>query len=105
MATIGGLVLVGVSAGEETASMLSRDVKFGIVLGVPVLALVGAVAKRMRHSIALASLAGLAFTASALAARAVRIRGQSVAHILTSPLAWAVLLYAFLLLFAPMAAI
>jgi len=97
-ATILGLVLVGVSAGESEAKELSHLLKVIILLGIPATLLVGLALIRLSKSILLAVLAGGAFTASALSARAVHIKDQSFTGILSEPLLWAVLIYAILAL-------
>jgi len=98
VATMIGLVVVGISAGDEPAKGITHLLKVGIVLGVPAVALLGLFAMRLGKSILLAVLAGAAFTASALAARAVHIKDESITGILTEPLLWAVLAYAVLAL-------
>jgi drug/metabolite transporter (DMT)-like permease len=97
-ATMLGLVIVGVSAGEDEARGISHLLKVCILLGIPATIIVGVILLKMSKSVMLAILAGGAFTGSALAARAVHIRDESVSGILSEPLLWAVLVYAVLAL-------
>lgn len=97
-ATIIGLIIVGISAGEEEAEEITHLVKICILLGIPAIAVLGAFAMRLGKSVLLAVLAGGAFTASAMAARAVHIKDESITGILTEPLLWAVVAYAVLAL-------
>ena len=98
VATMAGLVIVGVSASEDTAKGVGHALKVGIVLGIPTVALLGLFAIKLNKSVVLAVLSGAAFTGSALAARAVHIRDDSLVGILDEPLLWAVLMYAVLAL-------
>ena len=98
VATMAGLVIVGVSASEDTAKGVGHALKVGIVLGIPTVALLGLFAIKLNKSVVLAVLSGAAFTGSALAARAVHIRDESLVGILDAPLLWAVLIYAVLAL-------
>ncbi len=98
VATMIGLVVVGISAGDEPATGITHLLKVCILLGIPAVAVLGVFALKLGKSILLAVLAGAAFTASALAARAVHLKDQSVTGILTEPLLWAVLIYAVLAL-------
>ena len=98
VATMVGLVVVGISAGEEQAKPITHALKIGILIGIPALAALGFIAMRMGRSVLLAVLAGAAFTASALAARAVHLNDESVTGVLSEPLLWAVLIYAVLAL-------
>ncbi len=96
--TMFGLVIVGISAGEEEAKEIGQLLKVGILLGIPATAVLGFVAMKLRRSVLLAVLAGAAFTGSALAARAVHIKDESITGILSEPLLWAVVVYAILAL-------
>lgn len=96
--TIAGLIIVGISAGEDTAHGLTRGLRVGVLLGVPAVALVGLATIKLAKPIALSVLAGAAFTGSALAARTVSVADISVNGVLTEPLLWAVLLYAVMAL-------
>jgi hypothetical protein len=89
-----GLLLVGLSAGAGEAKDITHTLKLLILLGIPATILAGLAALKMSKSILLAILAGGAFTGSALAARAVHIKDESVSGILSEPLLWAVLAYA-----------
>ena len=92
--TMIGLVLVGISAGEDTAKGLSQSLRLGVLLGVPTIAVAGLALIRLGRSIPLALLAGASFTGSAMAARTVSFKYIKVHGILTTPLVWAVVLYA-----------
>lgn len=96
--TMIGLVVVGISAGEEQAKPITMTLKIGVMIGIPAVAGLGLVAMRMGKSVMLAVLAGAAFTGSALAARAVHLNDESVTGVLSEPLLWAVLIYAVLAL-------
>ena len=98
VATMAGLFIVGVSAGEEPTREITHLLKICILIGIPALVALGVVAMRLRKSVVLAVLSGAAFTGSALAARAVHVKDESVAGILSEPLLWAVLIYALLAL-------
>lgn len=98
VATMIGLVIVGISAGEEQAKPITHLLKVVILLGVPGVAVLGLMALKLRKSVLLAILAGASFTGSAMAARAVHVKDQSFAGIVTEPLMWAVLIYAVLAL-------
>lgn len=98
IATMIGLVVVGISAGEEQAKPITTALKICVLMGIPAVAAAGLVALRLGKSIVLAVLAGAAFTGSALAARAVHFKDESVAGVLAEPLLWAVLIYAVLAL-------
>ncbi len=98
IATMIGLVIVGISAGEEEAQDISHLLKIGILLGIPAVMVLGLFSMRLGKSVMLAVLAGAAFTGSALAARAVHIKDESLVGILSEPLLWAVLVYAVLAL-------
>lgn len=96
--TMVGLVIVGISAGGDTAKGITHMLKLGILLGIPTVALLGLFAMKLDKSVVLAVLSGAAFTGSALAARAVHIKDESLLGILGEPLMWAVLIYALLAL-------
>ena len=98
IATMAGLVIVGISAGEEEAKDITHLLKIGILLGIPAVIALGLFAMKLGKSVVLAVLAGAAFTGSALAARAVHIKDESITGTLTEPLMWAVLVYAVLAL-------
>lgn len=98
VATMIGLVIVGISAGEEPSKEITHLLKLGILFGIPVLVVLGAGAVKLHRSVVLAVLSGAAFTGSALAARAVHIHDESITGILSEPLLWAVLAYAVLAL-------
>lgn len=98
VATITGLVIVGVSAGEEQAQDITHLLKICTMLGIPAVMLLGLMALKLNKSVVLAVLSGASFTGSALAARAVHIKDESVVGVLTEPLLWAVLIYAVLAL-------
>jgi drug/metabolite transporter (DMT)-like permease len=97
-ATIVGLIVVGVSAGEDPARDITHLLKVCTMLGIPAVVVLGLLALKLNMSVVLAVLSGASFTGSALAARAVHIQDQSVVGILTEPLLWAVLVYAVLAL-------
>ncbi|MCU1503430.1 MAG: hypothetical protein JWM12_2784 [Ilumatobacteraceae bacterium] len=97
-ATVVGLIVVGVSAGGQEVHRVSHLLRLGILLGIPGAAVAGFFAMKLNKSIVLAVLAGAAFTGSAIAARSIRIRHRPMEAILTSPLLWAVVLYAALAL-------
>jgi len=97
-ATMLGLVLVGVSAGADEAKEVSHLLKVVILLGIPATVIVGLALIKLSKSIMLAILAGGAFTASALSARAVHFKDESISGILSEPLLWSVLIYALLAL-------
>lgn len=98
VATIAGLIIVGVSAGEDPARGITHLLKVCIMLGIPAVVVLGLMALRLNKSVVLAVLSGASFTGSALAARAVHIRDKSLVGIVTEPLLWAVLVYAVLAL-------
>ena len=98
VATMIGLVLVGVSAGEEPSKEITHLLKLCILFGIPALIVLGSAAIKLKKSVVLAVLSGAAFTGSALAARAVHIKDQSITGILSEPLLWAVVAYAMLAL-------
>lgn len=96
--TMVGLVIVGVSAGEDQARGITHLLKVCTLLGIPAVVVLGLLALKLNKSIVLAVLSGASFTGSALAARAVHIKDESLVGILTEPLMWAVLVYAVLAL-------
>ena len=96
--TMIGLVIVGVSAGEDEARDITHPLKVCIMLGIPAVVVLGLILLKLQKSVVLAVLAGASFTGSALAARSVHIKDMSVVGILTEPLIWAVLAYAVLAL-------
>lgn len=96
--TIVGLIIVGVSAGEDPAKDITHLLKVCTMLGIPAVVVLGLMALKLNKSVVLAVLAGASFTGSALAARAVHIQDESLVGIVTEPLIWAVLVYAVLAL-------
>ena len=97
-ATMVGLVIVGISASPEPANDITHRLKVCILVGIPIVIALGTVALKLHKSVVLAVLSGAAFTGSALAARAVHIKDESLGGILSEPLLWAVLIYAVLAL-------
>ncbi|MCU1392244.1 MAG: hypothetical protein JWM34_672 [Ilumatobacteraceae bacterium] len=97
-ATMIGLVIVGVSAGEDPATDITHRLKVGIMLGIPAVIVLGLMALKLQKSVVLAVLSGASFTGSALAARSVHIQDETFVGIVTEPLIWAVLIYAVLAL-------
>jgi drug/metabolite transporter (DMT)-like permease len=97
-ATMLGLFIVGISAGNEPTKEITHLLKVCILLGIPALLALGAVALQLHKSVVLAVLSGAAFTGSALAARAVHFHDESISGLLSEPLLWAVLVYAVLAL-------
>lgn len=98
VATVAGLVIVGVSAGSDEARDVTHLLKLCILAGIPMIVLAGFFALKMNKAIILAVLAGVAFTSSALAARTIKIKGQSFTEIFSEPMLWAMLTYAVLAL-------
>lgn len=96
--TMIGLVIVGVSAGEDQAKDITHLLKVCIMLGIPAVVVLGLMALKLQKSVVLAVLSGASFTGSALAARSVHVHDQGVVGIVTEPLMWAVLVYAVLAL-------
>ncbi len=96
--TMVGLVIVGVSAGEEQAKDITHLLKVCIMAGIPAVIVLGLMALKLQKSILLAVLSGASFTGSALAARSVHVKDQGFVGIVTEPLMWAVLIYAVLAL-------
>jgi hypothetical protein len=98
VATVIGLVIVGVSAGSDEARDVTHLLKLCILAGIPALVVAAFFAVKMNKAVILAVLAGVAFTASALAARTIRVRGESIGGIFTEPMLWAMLIYAVIAL-------
>lgn len=89
-----GLVLVGISAEGETTKAPGGALVLALGLGIPAMVVVAWVWTR-RSPVAAGALAGAAFGASALCARAIgEIDG--VVDLLASPLVWMMLVYAAL---------
>jgi hypothetical protein len=93
-ATVAGLVIVGVSAGSDEAKDVTHLLKLCILAGIPMIVIAAFFALKMNKAIILAVLAGVAFTSSALAARTIKIKGESFTEIFTEPMLWAMLIYA-----------
>ncbi len=94
-ALIAGLVLLGASAQGESASRLSSLGGWLLLAGVVVVVGAGVVAARMpdpRGGLTLAACAGLGFTGTAVAARALHVP-TPVWHVASDPVAIALLLY------------
>lgn len=98
VATVAGLIIVGVSAGSDEAKDVTHLLKLCILAGIPMLVVAALFAIKMNKAVILAVLAGAAFTSSALAARTIKIRGESFIEILTEPMLWAMLIYALIAL-------
>ncbi|MCX6541918.1 MAG: hypothetical protein F2735_05600 [Actinobacteria bacterium] len=98
LATLVGLILVGISAGGEPTREITHWLKICILLGIPALIALGVVALELKKSIVLSVLSGAAFTGSALAARSVHFKDESISGLASEPLLWAVLVYAVLAL-------
>jgi uncharacterized membrane protein len=98
VATVIGLVIVGVSAGSDEARDVTHLLKLCILAGIPAIVVAAFFAVKMNKAVILAILAGVAFTASALAARTIRVRGESIGGIFTEPMLWAMLIYAVIAL-------
>jgi drug/metabolite transporter (DMT)-like permease len=96
--TMVGLVIVGVSAGEEQAKDITHLLKVCILLGIPAVVVLGLITLKLQKSVLLAVLSGASFTGSALAARSVHLKDESLVGVVTEPLMWAVLIYAVLAL-------
>jgi drug/metabolite transporter (DMT)-like permease len=88
---LGGLVLVGSSAGPQTIDTIPRFYDFFVVLGAPMIAAVGAMSLRLSHPAIGGVLGGLALGGSSLAARPIHI--DSFVAIVSDPLSWAVIAY------------
>jgi drug/metabolite transporter (DMT)-like permease len=92
---IAGLALLGASAEGEDAAHLSRLGGWFLLGGVGVVALGGMLAGRLRGpagGVALAACAGLGFTGTAIAARALQFPAPSW-HVVYEPIAIALVLY------------
>ncbi len=90
-----GLGLLGISARGEHAAHLTRTGGWFLLAGVAIVALAGAYAARLpdpRAGIALAACAGLGFSGTAIAARAVRVPSH-LWHLLGEPGAVSLVLY------------
>jgi hypothetical protein len=98
VATVAGLIIVGVSAGSDEARDVTHLLKLCILAGIPALLVAAFFAIKMNKAVILAVLAGVAFTSSALAARTIRVRGESIGSILTEPMLAAMLIYAVIAL-------
>lgn len=98
VATVAGLIIVGVSAGSDEARDVTHLLKLCILAGIPAIVVTAFFAIKMNKAVILAVLAGVAFTSSALAARTIRVRGESISAILTEPMSWAMLIYAVIAL-------
>jgi hypothetical protein len=98
VATVIGLVIVGVSAGSDEARDVTHLLKLCILAGIPAILVAAFFAVKMNKAVILAVLAGVAFTASALAARTIRVKGESIGGIFTEPMLWAMLIYAVIAL-------
>jgi len=98
VATVAGLIIVGVSAGSDEARDVTHLLKLCILAGIPLIVVAAFFAIKMNKAVILAVLAGAAFTSSALAARTIRVNGESIGAILTEPMLWAMLIYAVLAL-------
>ncbi|HEX2783207.1 MAG TPA: hypothetical protein VHN36_06445 [Ilumatobacteraceae bacterium] len=98
VATVTGLIIVGVSAGSDEARDVTHLLKLCILAGIPMIVVAALFAIKMNKAVILAVLAGVAFTSSALAARTIKIRGESFVGILTEPMLWAMLIYAVIAL-------
>jgi drug/metabolite transporter (DMT)-like permease len=94
-ALIAGLVLLGASAQGDDAARLSNLGGWLLLAGVAVVVAAGVFAARMpdpRGGLTLAACAGLGFTGTAIAARALHVP-TPLWHIAFSPIAIALLLY------------
>jgi drug/metabolite transporter (DMT)-like permease len=98
VATVAGLVIVGVSAGSDEARDVTHLLKLCILAGIPAIVAAAFFAIKANKAVILAVLAGVAFTSSALAARTIKIKGESIAGIFTEPMLWAMLIYAVIAL-------
>jgi uncharacterized membrane protein len=98
VATVAGLVIVGISAGSDEARDVTHLLKLCILAGIPAIAVAAVFAVKMNKAVILAVLAGVAFTSSALAARTIRVKGESFTEIFTEPMLWAMLIYAVIAL-------
>jgi hypothetical protein len=98
VATVAGLIVVGVSAGSDEARDVTHLLKLCILAGIPAIVVAAFFAIRINKAVILAVLAGVAFTSSALAARTIKVRGESFTEIFTEPMLWAMLIYAVIAL-------
>lgn len=98
VSTMIGLFIVGISAGGEPTKEVTHVLKVCTMIGIPALIALGVAALRLHKSIVLAVLSGAAFTGSALSARSVHFRDESISGLLSEPLLWAVVIYAVLAL-------
>jgi drug/metabolite transporter (DMT)-like permease len=90
-----GLGLLGASAGAEHAAHISRVGEWSMLLGVAVVVGGGIASARMRDprgGLGLAACAGLGFTGTAIAARALHVPAVGW-HVVFEPLAVALVLY------------
>jgi drug/metabolite transporter (DMT)-like permease len=97
-ATVAGLIIVGVSAGSDEARDVTHLLKLCILAGIPAIVVAAFFAIKMNKAVILAVLAGVAFTSSALAARTIHVKGESIGEIFTEPMLWAMLIYAVIAL-------
>jgi drug/metabolite transporter (DMT)-like permease len=98
LATVVGLIIVGISAGSDEARDVTHLLKLCILAGIPLIVVAAFFAIKMNKAVILAVLAGVAFTSSALSARTIRVRGESIGEIFTEPMLWAMLMYAVIAL-------
>jgi drug/metabolite transporter (DMT)-like permease len=92
---IAGLTLLGISAHGQHAAHLSRVGGWLLLLGVGVVVAGGAAAARLRDprgAIALAACAGLGFSGTAIAGRALHVP-HHLSHLAAEPVAIALVLY------------
>jgi len=89
-AVVGGIVVLGASAGAGGSSTATSGARVDLVIGLCVAAAAGVGAARIRpvarSGLALGGIAGLAFALVALGARV--LHTSSVAAVLTDPAAW-----------------
>lgn len=90
--TVAALVVIGASAGVESAARPSDAVIRVIVIAAPVVAGGAALAAWRASSVVTGALAGLAFGGTALAARIIDVSG-SLVHVATRPLALALVVF------------
>jgi hypothetical protein len=88
---LSGLVLVGLAAGPQTITTIPRFFEFFVVLGAPIIAIVGVMSLRRSHPALGGVLGGLALGGSSLAARTIDI--DSLVTIVRDPITWALLAY------------
>ena len=98
VATVAGLIIVGISAGSDEARDVTHLLKLCILAGLPALVVAAFFAIKLNKAVILAVLAGVAFTSSALAARTIHVRGESISGIFSEPMLWAMLAYAVIAL-------